>query len=254
MKNGGLMWNGPLGRWKSPLWKTIRRSMWRPGHSVRCNGWKSSDCCEGVKAPPLWWESFTSEHASDMHWSRGEVGKVTSWLQTLRSWDNWTRQKSILEGSKQITCQGCFNISCSQSQTAQQNCLDEIMKSENHRKSSMILQRVKISEEEFQVNGEVSTSRNTRWLWSLCRLLVDPRWFHLSSSQWTSSSTLCAERRIIPNSTEVYWRLLERRRGSKFVRLMERIHEVHFIERKTTRRMLWSTGRLTKIQVTTRLD
>ena len=49
---------------------------------------------------------------------------------------------------------------------------------------------------ELQVeSGEVSTDRNKRWRWSPCRLLVDTRWLHLSSSQWTSSSSPCAERR-----------------------------------------------------------
>ena len=38
--------------------------------------------------------------------------------------------------------------------------------------------------------GRVSTDKNNRWRWSPCRLLVDSRWLHLSSSQWTSSSTL----------------------------------------------------------------
>ena len=31
------------------------------------------------------------------------------------------------------------------------------------------------------------------------------RWFHLSSSCWIESSIVCVERRIIPDSTEVYW-------------------------------------------------
>ena len=46
--------------------------------------------------------------------------------------------------------------------------------------------------------GRVSTGKHNRWHWSLERLLVDQRWPHLSSSQWTSSSTLRAEGRSIP--------------------------------------------------------
>ena len=42
----------------------------------------------------------------------------------------------------------------------------------------------------------VSTDRVKRWRWSPERLLVDPRWLHLSSSLWTSSSTPC--RNTIP--------------------------------------------------------
>ena len=51
--------------------------------------------------------------------------------------------------------------------------------------------------------GRVSTNRIYRWRWSPCRLLVDPSWLHLSSSQWTSSSTPCAERWILPYPTGI---------------------------------------------------
>ena len=53
--------------------------------------------------------------------------------------------------------------------------------------------------------GRVSTDRIKRWHWSPYRLLVDSRWLHLSSSQWTSSSTPCAERRNILHATEIHW-------------------------------------------------
>ena len=53
--------------------------------------------------------------------------------------------------------------------------------------------------------GRVSTDRIQRWRWSPEWLLVNPKWLHLSSSQWTSSSTLCAERKNIPYSTAVHW-------------------------------------------------
>ena len=95
--------------------------------------------------------------------------------------------------------------------------------------------------------GRVSTDRIKRWRWSLETLFVDSRWLHLSSSHWTSSSTLYAERRNIPYSTEIHWYnhgylhisgrvargtkrwLLKCGRGSKFIRFLERMHEVHFI-------------------------
>ena len=57
---------------------------------------------------------------------------------------------------------------------------------------------------ELQGEPEISTNRIYRWRWSLYRLLVDPSWLHLSSSQWTSSSVLCAEGRNIHHSTEIY--------------------------------------------------
>ena len=99
--------------------------------------------------------------------------------------------------------------------------------------------------------GEDSTDRrNKRWRRSPQWFLVIWRWFHLSSSRRFSSSTLHSERRNMPNPTETCWRdqdhahkfgrvarkpygrFLECRCGSKFVRLMDRIHEVHTIVRK----------------------
>ena len=74
-----------------------------------------------------------------------------------------------------------------------------------HSKAGSNPQGAKISVENFKVNRRVSTDRLYRWRWSPCRLLVDPGWLHLTSSQWTSSSTLRAEGRNIPNSTEIHW-------------------------------------------------
>ena len=79
--------------------------------------------------------------------------------------------------------------------------------------------------------------------------------------------------RNIPNPTEVHWRdqdyahkfgciarktyqrLLERRRGSNVVGFMDRIHDVHVFEWKTSSRIFVIQGKgLTKIQATTRPD
>ena len=90
-----------------------------------------------------------------------------------------------------------------------------------------------------------------RWHWSPGWLLVDSRWLHLSSSQWTSSSALCVEGRNIPYSTKIrwcnkvysywsgrharktYWWLLECRFEQKFVRFLESIYKLYSIERQT---------------------
>ena len=42
------------------------------------------------------------EFSLDMHCSRVECGKEILWLQTLRSWQIWTCQKSMLEGFPKI--------------------------------------------------------------------------------------------------------------------------------------------------------
>ena len=44
------------------------------------------------------------EYSSDMHCSREEFGKEILWLQTLRNWKTWTRQRSILDESMQKKC------------------------------------------------------------------------------------------------------------------------------------------------------
>ena len=103
----------------------------------------------------------------------------------------------------------------------------------------------------------VSTDTNHRWRGSPCRFLVDPRWLHLSSSQWTTGSTLRAEGRNISHPTEIYWwnlvysywtgcvtreanrRLQEWRLGQIFVRLMERTHEIHSIHGKRNLQKDW---------------
>ena len=62
----------------------------------------SSYFCERpAKAPPIWWESFCLEYSSDTHCIWEEFGKETCWLQTSRSCNSWTRQKSMLESSIQ---------------------------------------------------------------------------------------------------------------------------------------------------------
>ena len=102
--------------------------------------------------------------------------------------------------------------------------------------------------------------------------LVDPRWLHLSSSKWTTSSTLCAERKKHTYSSEIHWcyqahntywsgcltrkedwRLSECRFEQAFVRLLgERIHKIHSLEREGSKGIfvVWEK-RLKQIQTTT---
>ena len=53
--------------------------------------------------------------------------------------------------------------------------------------------------------GESQPTESTDDAEASADFLVDPRWFHLSSSQWTSISTLRASARNIPYSTGVHW-------------------------------------------------
>ena len=84
--------------------------------------------------------------------------------------------------------------------------------------------------------------------------LVHVRKLHVPPSRWTQSQTLPAERRIIPYSTEIHWRLqnysyklgcfarkphrwlLEYRWIKRFVWSLDRFHSVCSIKWKTSRR------------------
>ena len=102
-------------------------------------------------------------------------------------------------------------------------------------------------------------SFTTSWLISGCRwsdewFLVHVRKLQKPPSHWTQSQTLLAERRIIPYSTEIYWRiqnyqnkfgcyartphrwLLEYRWIKRFVWFLDRFHSVYSIRRRTSRR------------------
>ena len=114
-------------------------------------------------------------------------------------------------------------------------------------------------------------SFTTWWLVSGCRwsdtwLLVPIRKLHVPPSRWTKSQTLLTERRIIPCSTEIQWRLqnyknkfgcyagaphrwlLEHRWIRRCVWSLDRFHTIFSIGRETSKRTNvvredWQNGR-----------
>ena len=83
--------------------------------------------------------------------------------------------------------------------------------------------------------------------------------------------TLFAERRTIPDSTEIHWRIQNYKNGcetrapdrrllkhwwvKRFVCFLDKIHSVYSIRRETSRRIkMWSGKRLTRRQLTSRPD
>ena len=116
----------------------------------------------------------------------------------------------------------------------------------------------------FLYNQKVSTSttsRLTSWCrWSDNRMLVRVKKLQTPLSRWTQSQTLLAERRIIPYSTEVHWRiqnysyefgcqareahwwLLEYRWVSRLVWSLDRFHTIYSIGRKSSWRMYMVGG------------
>ena len=98
--------------------------------------------------------------------------------------------------------------------------------------------------------------------WSDKWFLVHVRKLHIPPSRWTQSQTLLAERRIIPYSTEIHWRiqnysyefgcqartthrwLLEYRWVKRFVWFLDRFHSIYSIGRKTSRRIYVVRGEI----------
>ena len=94
--------------------------------------------------------------------------------------------------------------------------------------------------------------------------LVHVRKLQIPPSRWTKSQTLLAERRIIPYSTELHWRLqnysyklgcyartphrrlLEYRWVKRFVWSMDRLHSIYSIGRKTSWRIHVVRGEINK--------
>ena len=78
------------------------------------------------------------------------------------------------------------------------NCQTEITNSGNPREAVTNRKEWRSRWRNSRRIGRVSTDKKSTYDWSPCRLQVDSRWFLLSSSQWASSSTLCAEGRNSP--------------------------------------------------------
>ena len=217
----------------------VNRTIQSTNNSFCCNGWISSDFTEIYQEVIKLARKYCQASFLATSWSRGEFGKEISWKQI---WKGWTHQKFVLEELKRlITYKGdefIFPI--------QQNCQEETANSENPLQGGNRPQRVKIPERTSRWIGRASTGRINRWRWSPCALLVDPRCFHLSSSQWTSSSTLRAAGRNIPCSTEVH--CCKKKSGltiagiQTLVRFVARIHEVHSIERKASKKDICGPG------------
>ena len=164
-------------------------------------------------------------------------------LERLEASEIYHRKRRIDETKR-------WRIHISSSRWKQQHCQEGTTNSENQLQGGNRPYGAKISVDFSRRTGRVSTDRNDRW-----RLKPVPTSFwsiQVSSSQWTSSSTQCAEGRNIHYSTEIhwcnkvysywfgrharntYWWLVEDRFEQKFFELLQRIQEVHTIARKTS--------------------
>ena len=199
-------------------------------------------------------ESINLERKSYLDWSsdtlctRREFGRVTYWLQTLRSWKRWTHLKSTRKDSMQkrwyfqkkmeiLFFSRRWTNQTSWRRSGTENIHLDTGTPNSRKKSHRFLWRIR------------RVSSATSWLISGCRwsdkwFLVHVRKLHIPPSRWTQSQTLLAERRIIPYSTEVHWGLqnysyefgcqareahrwlLEYQWIKRFVWLLDRLHSV----------------------------
>ena len=201
---------------------------------------------------------FYLDCSSDTLYTPGEFGRVTYWSQTLRSWKRWTHRKSTKNDSmrKRWYFPKKENLFF-QSQMDESKPLEEI-RNWGHPPWYGIDQfeeKVTLIFLENQKGLFHNLTTHFRMLWSDKWLLVHVRNLQKTPSRWTKSQTLLAERRIIPYSTEVHWRiqnytyefgcqareahrwLLEYWWLSKLVWSLDRFHTIHSIGRKSSRRI-----------------
>ena len=136
-------------------------------------------------------------------------GKEIFWLQTWKIWKSSTHQTFILEESTRR-----------RSWSDKKSRWIHIPSSRWYSKS--VRKRPRIPRTHSQARTNRKEWRSQWWIWKRtgeCQpteptddaearadFLVDLRWLHLSSSQWTSSSTLRTAGRNILHFTEIHWR------------------------------------------------
>ena len=156
----------PPGRRENSLWKTIWRTTQRPNSSFWSNGWISPDFnTRPVKTSSIWQESST--------W-------YLSWV--------WIENQC--ERGIDITKGRIIHIP--NSRWYSKIVRKRLRFPRTHSKAGQTVRSEDLSGELHGETGELQPTES-KDRWSPERLLGDSGWLHLSSSQWTSSSTLFAE-------------------------------------------------------------
>ena len=214
--------------------------------------------------------------SSDTHYTRGEFGRVTYWLQTLRSWRRWTHRKSTQKDSmrkrwyfpkkkENLFFQSHMDESNPWRRSRPENIHLDTGPPNSMRKSPWFSWRNR------RVSSTTSRLVSGYW-WSDKWLLVHVRKLQKPPSRWTQSQTLLAERRIIPYSlkyTDVsrtthtnldvmqesriddYWNIDGSRDLSDS---WTGFTQCTLFEEKPPDGKMWSGGRLTRRQLTSRPD
>ena len=218
-------------------------------------GTVSNFCTRPVQAPPIWQDSFTwnilrmcvncgqnlkRRFSGGRLWRIGKDGRIGSLSSKTpgKTSTNATKGRDFHIPS----CRGHSKIVRKRQRIAR-----------THSKARTSCRKRRSQWRTSRRTGRSSTDSMKRWRWSRERVLVYSKWLHLSSSQWTASSCLRAERRNIPDSFEIHWRdqsnkydlgcfagppherLLEYRKKQRPIRFVNWIHKIQFIEWKDTK-------------------
>ena len=85
---------------KRPYERRFEKSFNGTSYPVWSNGRISPNFCERpIETTSIWSKRSCQVHSLDMCCPWREFGRVTYWLQTLRSWKRWTHQKSVQKDS-----------------------------------------------------------------------------------------------------------------------------------------------------------
>ena len=246
--------------WENSIRKAFWRTCQRINHSVWFIDWVLPYLCERpVKNPSIWKESLTWI----VPWIRSVRGvNLEGWHNDCRHLRSWTdgRIWNLLEKAHckrvdiserkwkiHVSSRRWTNKICRR-RSGTENILLDTGPPNSRRRSPWFSWRIR----------RVSSSTTSRLVsgcwWSDWWFLAHVRKLHIPPSRWTQSQILLAERRIIPYSTEIHWRLqnkhkfgcsaraphqwlLECRWVKRFVWLLDRFHSVYSVTRETSKRI-----------------
>ena len=140
--------------------------------------------------------------------TRGEFGRVTYWLQTLRSWKRWTHRNLLekTQGKGRNISQIKWKIHFSSRRWTNHTVWRRSATENIHLDTGPTNSRRRSRRFSWRISRVFSTTwrLTSRCRWSDKWFLVHVRKLQIPPSRWTQSQTLLAERRILPYSTEIH--------------------------------------------------
>ena len=245
--------------WEDALRKAFWRTISRTYLFFWFIGWVSSYYCEGSVTNPSIWKGSLTWIVPRIRSARGR--NLERWRTDCRPWGvgNDGRIRNLLEKTQ---CErGDFSqtrrIYFSNRRWTNQNTWKRSGTENIHLDTALNNSRRKSHWLSWRIRRVSST---TSWLtsgcrWSYARFLVHVGQLHIPPSRWTQSQTLLAERRIIPFSSQVYWRnqnysyefgcsareahwwILEHWWLSRLVRSLDRFHTIYSTRWKSSWRI-----------------